>query len=96
MFYDVISDLEWSSVVPYLVALPRPLPRPALLLASGVLSIMLVSVLLSSASRVGLGSSGDVVAVVVEEGGLVTCLNTGDTQDTLQSRVVMQVRGETG
>ena len=38
--------------------------------------------------------SGDVVAVVVEEGGLVTCLNTGDTQDTLQSRVVMQVRGE--
>ena len=35
--------------------------------------------------------SGAVVAVVVEEGGLVTCLNTGDTQDTLQSRVVMQV-----
>ena len=35
--------------------------------------------------------SGDIVAVRVEEGVMVTLLNTGDTRDTIQGRVVIQV-----
>ena len=35
--------------------------------------------------------SGDIVAVRVEEGVMVTLVNTGDTRDTIQGRVVIQV-----
>ena len=65
---STVYSLHPPSLPPYLVALPRPLPRPPLLLARGVLSMMmLLSVLLSSASRLasrlGLGSPGDVTVI---------------------------------
>ena len=61
--FSVLESSKLARLALLLVALPRPLPRPPFLLAMGVLSMMLVSVLLSSASRVGLGSSGDLAVV---------------------------------
>ena len=36
--------------------------------------------------------SGDIVDIKVEDGALLTLINTGDTKDTIQGRIVCQVR----
>ena len=35
--------------------------------------------------------SGDIVDIKVEDGALVTLINTGDTKETIQGRIVCQV-----
>ena len=35
--------------------------------------------------------SGEIVDIKVEEGALVTLINTGDTKDTIEGRIVLQV-----